>query len=70
MFEGKRIDIFCQKKLPNTYFLNYFHPNRFIIITCIYINEFRYSLPTTECGYFADDTFITFASKNIKTHEL
>ena len=60
-----------QRKLPNIYFLNYFHSNWLIIITCIniYINEFRYSLRTTECGHFAGETFITFASKNIKTIE-
>ena len=49
--------------------MNYFHSNGLIIIPCIYINEFRYSLPTTECGHFAEDTFITFASKNIITIE-
>ena len=39
------------------------------LLFLIYINDFRYSLQKTECGHFADDTFITFASKNIKTIE-
>ena len=34
----------------NIYILNYFHSNRLIIISpcIIYINDLRYSLPTTE----------------------
>ena len=39
------------------------------LLFLIYINDFRYSLQKTERGHFADDTFITFASKNIKTIE-
>ena len=39
------------------------------LLFLIYINDFRYSLQKTECGHFADDTFTTFASKNIKTIE-
>ena len=39
------------------------------LLFLIYINDFRYSLQKTECGHFADDTFIIFASKNIKTIE-
>ena len=37
------------------------------LLFLIYINDFRYSLSKTECGHFADDTFISLASKNIKT---
>ena len=39
------------------------------LLFLIYINDFRYSLSKTECGHFADDTFIALASKNIKTIE-
>ena len=39
------------------------------LLFLIYINDFRLSLQKTECGPFADGTFITFASKNIKTIE-
>ena len=34
-----------------------------------YINDFRNSLVKAECGHFADDTFIIFASKKLKTIE-
>ena len=39
------------------------------LLFLIYINDFTYSLSKTECGNFADDTFISLASKNIKTIE-
>ena len=39
------------------------------LLFLIDINDFRYSLSKTECGHFADDTFITLSSKNIKTIE-
>ena len=39
------------------------------LLFLIYINDFRFSLSKTECSHFADDTFITFANKNIKTIE-
>ena len=39
------------------------------LLFLIYSNDFRYSLSKTECGHFADDTFISLASKIIKTIE-
>ena len=35
----------------------------------IYINDLRLSLSKTSCGHFADDTFIIFHSKKLKTIE-
>ena len=39
------------------------------LLFLIYINNFRNSLVKTECGHFADDTFIIFASTKMKTIE-
>ena len=39
------------------------------LLFLIYINGFIYSLSKTECGHFADDSYISLASKNIKTIE-
>ena len=39
------------------------------LLFLIYINDFRNSLIKSECGHFADDTFIMFASKKLSTIE-
>ena len=39
------------------------------LLFLIYINDFRLSLKKTECGHFADDTYIMFGSHNIATIE-
>ena len=39
------------------------------LLFLIYINDLRLSLDKSEAGHFADDTFIIYASKNIKTIE-
>ena len=39
------------------------------LLFLIYINDFRNSLMKSECGHFADDTFIMFSSKKLKTIE-
>ena len=39
------------------------------LLFLIYINDFRLSLNKTSAGHFADDTFITYNSKKLKTLE-
>ena len=39
------------------------------LLFLIYINDFHLCLDKTDAGHFADDTFIMYASKNIKTIE-
>ena len=39
------------------------------LLFLIYINDFRLCLNETTSGHFADDTFILYASKNLKTVE-
>ena len=39
------------------------------LLFLIYINDLRLSLSKTDCGHFADDTFIIFHSKKLKTIE-
>ena len=39
------------------------------LLFLIYINDFRACLSKTDCGHFADDTFIIFSSKTPKTIE-
>jgi hypothetical protein len=39
------------------------------LLFLIYINDFRSCLSDTDCGHFADDTFIIFSSKTPKTIE-
>ena len=39
------------------------------LLFLIYINDFRNSLIKSECGHFADDTFIMYSSKKLKTIE-
>ena len=39
------------------------------LLFLIYINDFRYCLNKTNTGHFADDTYIMFSSKKIKTIE-
>ena len=39
------------------------------LLFLIYINDLRLSLSKTSCGHFADDTFIIFHSKKLKTIE-
>ena len=39
------------------------------LLFLIYINDFRLCLNETTTGHFADDTFIMYASKNLKTVE-
>ena len=35
------------------------------LLFLIYINDFRYSLSKTECGHFADDTFISLRNQRV-----
>ena len=39
------------------------------LLFLIYINDFRLCLDETNCGHFADDTFITYNGKKLKTIE-
>ena len=39
------------------------------LLFLIYINDFRFCLDKTDAGHFADDTYIMYSSKNIKTLE-
>ena len=39
------------------------------LLFLIYINDFRLCLNKTEAGHFADDTFILYSNRNIKTIE-
>ena len=39
------------------------------LLFLLYINDFRLCLQKTSCGHFADDTFIIFNSKKLKTIE-
>ena len=39
------------------------------LLFLIYINDFRYSLVKSDCGHFADDTFIMYSSNKLKTIE-
>ena len=39
------------------------------LLFLIYINDFRNSVIKSECGHFADGTFIMFYSKKLKTIE-
>ena len=39
------------------------------LLFLIYINDFRLCLDKTESGHFADDTFILYSSKNLRTIE-
>ena len=39
------------------------------LLFLIYINDFRFCLSQTDCGHFADDTFIIYSSKKPKTIE-
>ena len=39
------------------------------LLILLYINDFRLCLVNTECGHFADDTFILFHSKSLGTIE-
>ena len=39
------------------------------LLFLIYINDFRLCLKKTEAGHFADDTFIMYSNRNIKTIE-
>ena len=39
------------------------------LLFLIYINDFRFCLSKTETGHFADDTYILFANKKLKTIE-
>ena len=40
------------------------------LLFLIYINDFRYCLNKTESGHFADDTYILYGSKKLKTVEV
>ena len=40
-----------------------------LFLIYIYINDFRLCLKKMEAGHFADDTFIIYSNKNIKTIE-
>ena len=39
------------------------------LLFLLYINDFRLCLEKTSCGHFADDTFIIYSSKKLKTIE-
>ena len=39
------------------------------LLFLIYINDFRFCLSQTETGHFADDTYILYGSKKLKTIE-
>ena len=40
------------------------------LLFLIYINDFRFCLSKTESGHFADDTYILYGSKKLKTVEI
>ena len=40
------------------------------LLFLIYINDFRFCLDQTESGHFADDTYLLYASKKMKTIEV
>ena len=40
------------------------------LLFLIYINDFRFCLNKTETGHFADDTYLLYGSKKLKTLEI
>ena len=40
------------------------------LLFLIYINDFRFCLNKTETGHFADDTYILYGSKKLKSIEI